>query len=503
MMIINKAEYIRALDSYCIEELGIPSIVLMENAALKVLENIDCMRYKKFIIICGKGNNGGDALAVGRHLVAMDKNVEFVILGDGKGTVDYNINYNIIKGMNCSISYITKSEDIHILNSIIDTNTLLIDGIFGTGLNRDIKGIFREVIELINKSNSEVISIDIPSGLQSDTGEVLGLAVKANKTITFAMYKRGFLNYDALPYLGEVILEQIGMPKVAMDKFNSKEYLVTEEFIRGNIKKRNILSHKGDFGKCLIFAGSRGFSGAAKISSRAAIKSGSGLVTVVCSKDVESIVSSALMEAMCTTYDEEININRVDELIEKASSIAIGPGMGNNEITLGVLKNILNKRKAPLVVDADGLNVLEDNLDLIKGKKENIIIMTPHLGEMSRITGLDIEYIKKNRIDVTKKFAKTYNVIVVLKGYNTIITDGDSLYINTTGNSSMANGGMGDCLTGIISSLIGQKYDPMIATILSVYIHGIIGDKLSKTKFVVTAEDIINNLSSTIKEFTV
>lgn len=502
-MVINKAQNIRALDSYCINELKIPSIVLMENAALKVLKNIDCDIYNKIIIICGKGNNGGDALAVGRHLIAMGKNVEFVILGDGRGTIDYNINYDIIEKMNCSISNIRQERELCILNQIIDTHSLIIDGIFGTGLNREVSGIFKSVIELVNKFDNEVISIDIPSGLQSDTGEVLGAAIRANKTITFAMYKRGFFNYDALSYVGEVRLEEIGMPKIAIDKFDSKEYLVTEQFIRSNLMKRNILNHKGDFGRCLIFAGSRGFAGAAKIASKSAIKSGAGLVTVACSKEVENVVCSASMEAMCTTYDEECNVNRVGELIEKASSIAIGPGMGNNDVTLEILKNVLNKRKAPLVIDADGLNVLKGNLDLIKGEKENVVIMTPHLGEMSRITGLDLEYIKKNRIDVTKDFARTYNVIVVLKGYNTIITDGYSLYINTTGNSSMANGGMGDCLTGIISSFIGQKYDPMIATILSVYIHGFIGDRLSKSKFVVTAEDIINNLSLVVKELTV
>ncbi|AWZ47632.1 bifunctional ADP-dependent NAD(P)H-hydrate dehydratase/NAD(P)H-hydrate epimerase [Clostridiaceae bacterium 14S0207] len=485
-MIIGQAQDIRELDKYCIEELKIPSIILMENAALKVLKNISIEAYKEFIVICGKGNNGGDALALGRQLIALNKKVKFFIIGDREGSKDFNVNYQILKNINADISEILLEQDIKNIDDNIKENSLIIDGIFGTGLKRNVEGMFEKVIELVNRKSNDVIAIDIPSGLHSDTGDILGCAIKATKTISFVMYKRGFLSYEAFDYLGDVIVEEIGMPLNAVNKFNKGEYLVDDEFVRSNFKHRNLLSHKGDFGKDLIFSGSKGFTGAAIISSKACVKSGAGLVRVCCDQDVYSNVSSRVLEAMCIHNEDE----KLEEYIKGASSIAFGPGMGNNECTLEILKKVLMYRRCPIVIDADGINVLQNRLDILKENNSYPIILTPHLGEMSRLTGIGIEEIKKHRIEIAKSFAQNNGVIVLLKGYNTIITDGKDAYINTTGNSSMANGGMGDCLTGIITSFIGQDYNPMLAAVMGAYIHGFIGEELSKDKFVVTAEDI-------------
>lgn len=236
-------------------------------------------------------------------------------------------------------------------------------------------------------------------------------------------------------------------------------------------------------------AGSENFTGAAYISTEAAVRSGAGLVTLCTKKSILDILKSKLVEAMSMSY-EDIAFEGV---ISNSDSIAIGPGMGNNELTLKCVKNILSKNGCPVVLDADALNVLKGNLELLKNSKRKIII-TPHMGEMSRLTGVDVESLIENRIGIAVNFAKEYKVIVLLKGYNTIITDGNEVYVNSTGNSKMASGGMGDTLTGIIASFIGQGYEPFKATIVSAYIHGYCGDILSKEMFCVNASHVIEKI---------
>lgn len=493
---IGSAQNIRDLDSYCIKKLGIPGIVLMENAALKILKHIESNKFKNYIIVCGKGNNGGDGLVVARHLMSQGMQVKIFIVGNNNPSEDFLINYNILKNIKANIIEIKGEEELNILRNSIKENSFVLDGIFGTGLKRKVEGLFKEVISIINEESNYTLAIDIPSGLHSDSGKILGVAVKANKTISFVMYKRGFFSYDARNYIGQVVVESIGMPQIALETINEKETYVEKEFIYKNLKKRDPLAHKGDFGRVLIFAGSRGFTGASVIATKSAVKSGAGLVTVCTEEDVLESVSSRLLEAMSIAN----NSKSIEEYIKKADAIAIGPGMGNKSETLNVVKKVLRHRNCPVIIDADGINVLKDNLELLTMENKYPIILTPHLGEFSRILGKDIGEIKEYRLDMAKEFSKKYGVILLLKGFNTVITNGEELYINSTGNSAMANGGMGDCLTGIIASLIGQGYEPLKATAMAAFIHGYIGERLSVQQFVVTAEDIINNLPKFIKE---
>ncbi|MFX0549414.1 NAD(P)H-hydrate dehydratase [Hathewaya histolytica] len=495
-MRVGKAEHIRELDRYCIEELKIPSIVLMENAALKILKHIEQESFNDYVVLAGRGNNGGDALAVARHLISKDKKVKIFIIGDRDGQLDFKINYEILKNMNAEIVIINKAEDLDILKCSIKEKTLILDGIFGTGLKRNVEGLFKNVINVVNEYSKYTLSIDIPSGIHSDTGKVLGIAIKAQKTISFQVYKRGFFAYESIEYLGDIYVESIGIPRMVLDKMEEREFYLEKEFVKSNLSKRSLVAHKGDFGRALIFAGSKGFTGAALISTNSAVKSGAGLVTLACAEEIYNSVGSRLLEAMSI----ENNNEKIDEYIKKSDSIAIGPGMGNKPETLEIIKRVLKNRRCPMLIDADGLNVLTDNLNVLKENSNYPIILTPHLGEMSRLTSLSIEEIRENRFEVAKKFSRDYGVIVLLKGFNTVITNGEELYINSTGNSSMASGGMGDCLTGIITALIAQGYDAFKATALGAYIHGYVGDKLSNDKFVVTAEDIINNISKYIKE---
>lgn len=260
------------------------------------------------------------------------------------------------------------------------------------------------------------------------------------------------------------------------------------------LKKRNLEGYKGNYGHVIVIGGSKGFTGAPVITANSAVRSGAGLVTLCLEDEIENLIVPSLLEAMSCVFSNKTKINK---LLKNATVIAFGPGMGKKN-TLDILKNILDNSTCPIVIDADGINILHKNMKLLTGKK---VVLTPHLGEFSRLIGLDREEIKKDRLNIAKEFALVNNVILLLKGHRTLITDGKDVYINTSGNPAMANGGMGDSLTGIIASLIGQGYDILEATYMGAYIHGYIGDELSKERFCVTARDIIEYLPIYMKKF--
>lgn len=496
-MKIATAEQMRKVDKFTIENLKVPSLVLMENAALRVLKNIDVNKHNLFTVICGSGNNGGDGLAVARHLFVMRKNIRVFIIGsEEKLSNDCRSNYDILVNMNLPISFIKDYEDVDKVKEAIKESEVTIDAIFGTGLSREVKGVHEKVIDAINQFSAYTISIDLPSGLNSDTGEVLGCCVKSNKTISFQCYKKGFLHYGADKYTGQIIIENIGIPDFVVENLDINDFMLEKEHIKKLIPLREKHSHKGNFGRTTIVAGSIGFTGAAFISTQAAVKSGAGLVTLCCPDNIQDILSAKLVEAMTVSFNDN---NRLNDIFKKSDVIAIGPGMGNNEGTLRAVKDIIKHTNCPIVIDADGINVLKENLDILN-EKHNEIVLTPHLGEMSKITGLPIDKIESNRIEVARTFAREYDVILLLKGYNTIITDGKTVAVNPTGNSGMASGGMGDCLTGMIASFISQGIDAFDAACLGAYVHGYCGDKLIKDMYSINAERLIDEIQYALKE---
>lgn len=497
-MKIANAETMKNIDAYCINELKIPGIVLMENAALKVVKNLDLSRFNSFCVVCTKGNNGGDGFAVARHLHILNKKVEVFLVGTKDGmSPDCKINYDILRKIGVNITKVDNIEDVNELRDSVQRSEVTIDAIFGTGLSRNIEGIFDSVISVINENSRYILSIDVPSGFNTNTGKIMGNCIRADITVSFQLYKQGFLNYGTDELTGSIVIEDIGIPELAIRKFHNNEFIMDEHMIRSSIKVRDKYSYKGDYGRVLIFAGSKGYAGAAYICTQGAVKSGAGLVTLCCRNEIQSVLSTKLIEAMTVSIDEK---TIVKELIEKSDAIAIGPGMGTDQVTLDLVGQTIGSSKKTIVLDADGLNVLEGKADILKNKNCQIVI-TPHLGEMSRLTGLSINYIKENRIEVARKFAEENEVIVLLKGYNSVITDGKITVINPTGNSAMASGGMGDCLTGIIASLIGQGYSPMKAAYVSAFIHGFCGEKLSKSMFCVSASDILENIPKVFKQF--
>ncbi|QGU96230.1 NAD(P)H-hydrate dehydratase [Clostridium bovifaecis] len=496
-MKIVTAQKMREVDKFCIENLGIPSMVLMENAALKALNNLDTEKYNSFTIVCGTGNNGGDGLALARHLFILGKKLSIFIIGEEDSlSKDCRANYNILLNMNLPVSFIKNSHDIEKLQEAIKEGEVTVDAIFGTGISRDIKGIYEEAIRAINDISSYTISIDVPSGLNSDSGEILGCCVTANKTISFQFYKKGFLKYGADTYTGEIVIENIGIPNFLEDEFSINDFILDINRVRKLIPMREKYLHKGDLGRVSIVAGSIGFTGAAFISTQSAVRCGAGLVTLCCPENIQDILSIKLVEAMTVSFK---NKDKLNEILGKSDVIAVGPGMGNNEGTSKIVADIIRHTNCPVVIDADGINVLKNNLDILK-LKNNKIVLTPHLGEMSRVTGISIDKIEKNRIEIAKLFSREYDVILLLKGYNTVITDGKTVVVNTTGNSAMASGGMGDSLTGIIASFIAQGFEPFKAAYLGAYVHGYCGDRLSESKFSVNAADIIEKIPFAIKE---
>lgn len=496
MIEVLKRDKCKLMDKIAIESINIPSSILMENAAIQVTNQIES-KGTSFLIICGKGNNGGDGLAIARHLIIKEKKVKIYIINkDDNFTDDFKLNLDILKNLTSDIFIIKKDEDINkefIWN--LQKYDVVVDGMFGVGLNKNLEGIFKKSIEAINKNANFIISIDIPSGLDADSGEIRGTTIKANITYSFEVIKRGFLNYKSLEYVGEVKVLPIGIPKQVKEEISDNIYILGSDEYKDILPKRCIYGHKGIYGRALIIAGSVGLSGAAFITTECTVRAGAGLTTLVCPKEIQNTLSSKLIEAMTMNLED----SRVRITIKNADSIAFGPGIGVNEESEKILKMIVEESSCPIIIDADGIKVLAKHKELIENLRGRCII-TPHPGEMAEFLDKTIEYVESNRINITIEIAKKYGIIVLLKGYNTIISDGEKTYINLTGNSKMASGGMGDALTGIINALIAQGVSVKNSGILAAYIHGKIADKLSKDLFVVNARDIIENISNELND---
>lgn len=497
LMLVGTSNLTKNMDNACVAELEIPLIVMMENAVNAAMKNMDIDKNNSYTVVCGVGNNGGDGLGIARKLYILGKRVDVFLVGKKEKLTDCSsINFKILENMGVNLTFIN-DENISVLEESLKNTDVCVDAIFGTGLKRDVTGIFAEVIGFMNRFSKKIYSIDISSGLDSDTGEVRGVATRSYKTISFEFYKRGFLNYKADDYTGEIVVEDIGIPKSIKDKFHNNEFIMGKNEIKSFIKKKDKNAHKGNFGRVSIVAGSRGFYGAAKIATESAVKTGSGLVTLISDIDVQEKLCTVFTEAMTINYSEK---DRVKKLIGNSNAIGIGPGMGDNETSLKIVESIIKEAKCPIIIDADGINCLKNNKNIIKDSNKEILI-TPHPAELSRITGFTMEYINENRIDAAKEAARNLKSIVLLKGNRTVITDGYTTYINMTGNSAMANGGMGDCLTGIITSLAGQNISLFDAAVVGSYLHGYIGDRIAEEKYTVNASDIIEKIPYIMKEF--
>lgn len=490
-MYIMSTRKCKDIDKYTIDKIGIPSIILMENASNEVVSNILDLKGS-FIVFCGVGNNGGDGLAVARKLILKNRDVHIVVIGNlDKCSNEFSINLNILNNLTSNISFINNQDNLDNFFTNLKDYEIAIDCIFGIGLNRKLNDFYIKLINTINKKFKVKISIDVPSGLNADTGKAMGAAIEADISYTFEVIKRGFIEYNALEYLGKLNVLNIGIPEIVKKKNSENIFILEKEYYSNLLNKRSLYGHKGTYGKISILAGSKGYTGAAYIATEACVKSGAGLTTLISSRYVQDKLSCKLIEAMTLDIEES---DKVKETLNNSDVIAIGPGITGDTLYKDILDYIENYEGKSFVVDAGALQLLTEDKSVMK-KIKGKAILTPHPGEMAKIIGESIEFVENNRIEVAKKYAKENDIVVVLKGYNTVITNGDDVYINNTGNSKMASGGMGDCLTGIVSALLGQKHSIMNSALLGTYIHGLSGELSSSEKYSTVASEVIENIS--------
>ncbi|MBO1265946.1 NAD(P)H-hydrate dehydratase [Proteiniclasticum sp. SCR006] len=498
-MHVTDVKAMREMDRRAVSEYGIPGILLMENAAMAVMKHLD-LSLHYFVLVCGPGNNGGDGFALAWKLQKLNKEVDVFYVSDGKEPEgEAKVYYDIIRKTDVPVEVVSDAESLWSFVEALRDADLVVDALLGTGISREISPLFREVIEYMNDFSEKILSVDVPSGLSADSGLAMPLAVKASKTVTFEAMKKGLLSYGAIPCTGILVMEKIGIPDRLKEELAGSVYLTDEEDVMKILPKREVTGHKNHYGRVLVVAGSRGFTGAAMLSAEAALATGSGLVTLCSYNETMGILVPRLTEIM-SLYE-----NNLEEGVRKADIVAFGPGLGASRDTLKLLLRVIKtlqeeeKTGSTLVIDADGLNVLEGKCEILKPLCFHVIL-TPHPGEMARLTGKSKKEIEENRIETAKGFAKEHGVIVVLKGYHTVITDGERVYINSTGTSAMAQGGMGDALTGIIASLSGQGTPPFEAAVLGTYIHGCIGDQLAKERYSVKASEIIEKIPYYMKK---
>ena len=505
-MKIATREIVREIDTKSIEKHGIPGLVLMENAGRAAADVLieEFPFADRVAVFAGGGNNGGDGFVIARHLISQGIAVTTYLAGSsGKYRGDALTNLKALKKSGGEVVELNGS-----LRKYKQAD-LIVDALFGTGLDRDVDGFNRRIIDFMNSQPVPRLGVDIPSGLDANTGYPLGAAVKADVTVTFVLPKIGISIYPGLDYAGRIYVADITTPKFLESGIPYE--LLTHASVRGILKPRHPDSHKGTYGHLFILAGSPGKTGAATLASLGALRVGTGLVTVGIPASLNDIMEVKTTEAMTEPLPEtdlrtlgKASIKRAKEIIaNRKTALAIGPGISTTEETRGFLYEIIRTCEVPAVVDADALTLIaEEPGILLKAKAP--LVLTPHPGEMSRLTGIPVEEIEHDRIGVSLDFSKRYNVHLVLKGARSVVsTPGGNVYINTSGNAGMASGGMGDVLTGIIGGFLAQRLSPEDAARLGVFVHGLAGDAAVRThhgQAGIIAGDLANELPKVLGE---
>ena len=504
-MKVATREIVREIDRLTITEHGVPGLELMENAGRGTADVIlDNFAYAgKIAIFAGSGNNGGDGFVIARHLLSEGLDVDTYLLSDAKKYKgDALTNLKELKKIDGKI--IELKEDLRKFRQA----DLIVDAIFGTGLDREVGGFYKRVIEFINSQGVPTVAVDLPSGLDANTGQPLGTSVLADITVTFVLPKLGISIYPGVEYAGEIYVADITTPKSLEDDISYE--LLLSESVNNILEPRYQDTHKGTYGHLFIVAGSPGKSGAATLSALGAQRTGTGLVTVGVPKSLNPIMEQKTTEAMTEPLPEtalqslgEESVERVLEIVkERKTALAMGPGISTTNETREFLYEVIRNCEVPMLIDADGLTLIGDNPKILNEAKAPLIL-TPHPGEMSRLAQISTDDVQADRIGVSLDFSSKYNVYLVLKGARSIIaTPSGQIFINTTGNAGMASGGMGDVLTGIIGGLLAQRLDPADACKLGVFIHGLSGDIIAEEigEVGIIASDIANTLPKAFKK---
>lgn len=514
MRVLNSAQ-MREADRRAIEEIGIPSLVLMENAGRQAVAAMEAMyndlSERQVAVLCGRGNNGGDGFVVARTLMQRDIDVSVFLIGrvsDVRG--DARVNLEILGRLGLTVVEIADGQAWELHFSEISDCTLIVDAIFGTGLNAPLSGLMETVVADVNGSGIPVVSIDLPSGLTADSAEPIGKSIEAALTITLAAPKLPLVLPPAETRAGDIVIADIGIPSELLDTIEGPRVeLLTRGALRELISPRAADSHKGDFGRVLVIAGSRGKTGAAHLAALGALRSGAGLVTIATAAGCQSILAAMAPEYMTEALDERadgLDPAGVDRALEMARDvIALGPGLGQAPATREFVRSLVDRATMPLVIDADGLNAFGDDPDRLAGREGRDVIITPHPGEMGRLIGMSADEVQASRLEIARNFAAAHHVYVVLKGHRTLIaTPDEKVFINPTGNPGMATGGTGDVLTGMIAAWLAQLLDAEAACKLAVYLHGMAGDlaEADDGEISMTSVDLAGHIGDAVLELT-
>jgi len=507
------AAQIRELDRRAMEEFSIPGAVLMENAgagAVRLMLEDVPEATGGVAIVCGTGNNGGDGFVMARHLLNHGVDVRVFVTGalDNVREGESAHNLETIGKMNIPVVQITTDEDVLALSDAVTRFPVIVDAVFGTGLDREVTGRIGRIIDCINDASAngkKVFSVDIPSGVHADTGRILGRAVQADITCTFALAKPGQLVHPGAAHAGKLYVLDISIPRPLIDATPASHHLVRPELFSQLFTRRDPESHKGTYGHLLVVAGSEGKTGAAALAGEAAVRAGAGLVTVGVPRSLNPVLEAKLTEAMTLALpDEEGSLasgagDAVTAFLEEQSAVnalVVGPGLSTSRGAREAVRSLIRDVELPMVLDADGINVIDCIPEILKEKKGDIVI-TPHPGELGRLIDRTTGQIQQDRMDAARETATTYDVWVVLKGARTIIADPDgNIYIATGGNPGMASGGTGDVLTGLIGGFLAQGADPLTAALAGVWVHNDAGDRaaLKTGEVSLSAGDILDSV---------
>lgn len=500
------------IDKKAIEEFNIPGIILMENAGLVsslILEE-NFPDVNKIIIFAGGGNNGGDGLVIARHLFNQGIAVTVYLLKEAdKIKGDALINLNIARLMGVPIKEILSENDLEREKANIHNADIILDAILGTGTSGEISGFLVNIINFLNDTHKPIISIDIPSGLDADTGFPLGCCIRAMSTLTLGLPKIGLLVYPGAEFAGKLYLVDISLPKPLIEDEQIKVHLLLKEDVFPLLPKRAEDAHKGSCGQVITIAGSVGMTGAAVMTAQSCLAMGAGLSILGTPKSLNPIVAAKVTEVITKplpeTPEQTVGLNSYDEIMElvkNADCLTIGPGLGRNNEVVNLIRRLIPKVNIPMVIDADGLFALAGNLHILQEKTSPVII-TPHPGEMAMLLGITTAEVQKDRLGVAQRFAQEYQLVVVLKGARTIIADSKgNTFINSTGNPGMATAGCGDVLTGMLAGLLAQDVSAINAAKAGVFLHGLAGDLVleEKGEYSLIASDLITKIPAAIYE---
>ncbi|MCL5276397.1 MAG: NAD(P)H-hydrate dehydratase [Deltaproteobacteria bacterium] len=516
-MKVATTEIMRSLDKKAADSFGIAGTVLMENAgrsvAAAVMREFPAQARRGVLVLCGKGNNGGDGFVAARHLINSGYHVDVVLFGKKEElTDDAEANYSALSRITGAVHELKDADGFLKTGIDLGSKGLVIDALLGTGIKGAVKEPYAGAISLINGSGLPVVSIDIPSGISADTGTVAGSAVKAVKTITFGLMKMGLVVYPGVEFAGDVEVADISIPDRLVKQTDIPYNLSDLNLIKSIVKPRKYATNKGDYGHSLIIGGSQGKSGAPILAAKAALRSGSGLVTLCGPEGLmpvfESTVIEALKEPLTETLEGFIDrtaIAQAERLLQKKTVVAIGPGIGTSEQVSEFVFEFMKLCRLPMVIDADAINIIANRPGVLLEIRNENIILTPHPGEFGRLVGMDPKEVNSDRAGIASDFAKKYRCTLVLKGARTVVANKNGeVWINPTGNPGMATGGMGDALTGIIAGLVATGIGVQDAAVAGTYIHGMAGDIVYAyhPNAAVLASDVIERIPYVISSLT-